>query len=338
MGEPPKVVGGVYEVGIGVTDLDAAARYWAHFGYAPGPRGRLAPRQANALFGVDSGLESLRLNHQDADHGLVRLMRWDAPRGPGLGMVALRTPGNRWGVSKTKEVMQVANFAAALKAGGAAMETIGPVFHPVPDAAGVQDPHAAEVRCKREFVFFQPESRHVLVQRYAHDLPDFGTYAEASRFRASQFTQVGLCVAERDAGALDFYADVLGLHRHDVDYVAKQGSMPARVVPLDDGELLRESDFDDVRPGDPPEMQRSGKLRVFRITGKTDGTNVVDQSRPGHLGFSLYTYRVTEIAAMRDKVAANGAHEVTEIAPDEFGTPAFSFVAPDGYFWTFVAA
>ena len=335
MGEPA-VVGGVYEVGIGVTDLDEALRYWSLFGYTAGPRGSLDYEQAKELFGVASALESVRLDHQDADHGLVRLMRWDTPLGAGLGTVPLRTPGNRWAVAKTKEVLQVANFAAAHQA--EAVHTIGPVFHPVPGPDGAQDPIDAEVRCKREFIFFQPESRHVLVQRYAHDIADFGSYNETSRFCASQFTQVGLCIAERDAALLDFYADVLGLHRHDVDFVASNDSMPAIVVPLDDGELLRESDFDDVRPGDPPDMQRSGKLRVFRITGDTGGENLVDQSRAGHLGFSLYTYRVTDIAAMRDKVAANGATSVTAITPDEFGTPAFSFIAPDGYFWTFVAA
>lgn len=337
MGEPA-IVGGVYEVGIGVTDLTEALKYWSLFGYTAGPRGSLDRAQAKTLFGVESALESVRLHHQNADHGLIRLMRWDTPRGPGLGTVPLRTPGNRWAVAKTKEVLQVANFAAALQAEGAPVHTIGPVFHPVPGPEGAQDPIDAEIRCKREFIFFQPESRHVLVQRYAHDIEGFGTYNETSRFRASQFTQVGLCIAERDAALLDFYADVLGLHRHDVDFVASKDSMPAIVVPLDDGELLRESDFDDVRTGDPPDMQRSGKLRVFRITGDTGGENLVDQSSAGHLGFSLYTYRVTDIAAMRDKVAANGATSVTAIAPDEFGTPAFSFVAPDGYFWTFVAA
>ncbi len=332
----PAVVGGVYEVGIGVPDLDAALRYWALFGYRADARGRLGAAEAARLYGVDSGLESVRLLHQEADHGLVRLMRWDRPLGDGLGMVPLRTPGNRWAVAKTNEVFQVANFAAALAAQGAPVHTMGPIFHPVPAPGGGDDPYADEIRCKREFIFFQPHYRHVLVQRYAHDLPLFGQFNEQSRFRASQFTQVGLCVTEDRADTLDFYEDVLELKRHDVDYVATDGAMPTVVVPLAVGELLRESDFDDVRAGDTEATQRSGKLRVFRITGDTRGENLVDRTRAGHLGFSLYTYRVTEIAAMRDKVIAGGAGEVTAIAEDEFGAPSFSFNAPDGYFWTFV--
>ena len=78
MGEPA-VVGGVYEVGIGVTDLDEALRYWSLFGYTAGARGSLDYEQAKVLFGVGSALESVQLDHQDADHGLVRLMRWDTP-------------------------------------------------------------------------------------------------------------------------------------------------------------------------------------------------------------------------------------------------------------------
>ncbi|MDA0367347.1 MAG: VOC family protein [Proteobacteria bacterium] len=334
----PAVVGGVYEVGIGVPDLDVAMRYWALFGYRPGPRGRLTAAEAGHLYGVDSALESVRLLHQEADHSLVRLMRWDKPLGPGLGLVPLRTPGNRWAVAKSNEVMQVANFAAALQARGEPVYTIGPIFHPINEPGRTENPFEDEIRCKREFIFFQPHSRHVLVQRYAHDLPHFGAINNDCRFRASQFTQVGLCIAESDVAKLDFYEDVLALHRHDVDYLARAGSMPAVVVPLADGELLRESDFDDVRPGDPPGMQRSGKLRIFRITGDTQGENRVADSAAGNLGFSLYTYRVTEIAAMRDKVTAGGATDVTAVRTDEFGNRSFSFRAPDGYFWTFVAA
>jgi len=331
----PAVVGGVHEVGIGVPDLDAALRYWRLFGYREGPRGRLEASDAARLYGVDSGLESIRLLHQDADHGLVRLMRWDKPVGDGLGMVPLRTPGNRWAVAKTNEVMQVANFAAALAADGNPVHTIGPIWHPVPERGRVVDPYEDEIRGKREFIFFQPHYRHVLVQRYAHDLPMFGQFNEQSRFCGSQFTQVGLCVTEDRADTLDFYEDVLGLKRHDVDYVATEGAMPTVVVPLSVGELLRESDFDDVRSGDTEATQRSGKLRVFRITGDPRGENLVERTRAGHLGFSLYTYRVTEIAAMRDKVAAGGATEVGPLSTDEFGAPSFSFNAPDGYFWTF---
>ncbi len=334
----PAIVGGVYEVGIGVPDLDAALRYWALFGYRPGARGRLAAGEAERLYGVPSALESLRLQHQEADHGLVRLMRWDSPLGDGLGMVPLRTPGNRWAVAKTNEVMQVANFAAALAARGEPVTTMGPIYHPVPEPGRDEDPCAAEIRCKREFIFFQPHYRHVLVQRYSHDLPLFGRFAPQSRFHASQFTQVGLCVTEDRAHLLDFYEDVLVLKRHDVDYLATEGAMPTVVVPLTPGELLRESDFDDVRSGDSPATQRSGKLRVFRITGDTGGVNLVERTRAGHLGFSLYTYRVREIAKMRDKVAASGASDVTALTTDEFGTPSFSFLAPDGYFWTFVGA
>jgi hypothetical protein len=337
MGEPA-IVGGVYEVGIGVPDLDAALRYWALFGYRPGARGRLAAGEAERLYGVPSALESLRLQHQEADHGLVRLMRWDSPLGDGLGMVPLRTPGNRWAVAKTNEVMQVANFAAALAARGEPVTTMGPIYHPVPEPGRDEDPYAAEIRCKREFIFFQPHYRHVLVQRYGHDLPRFGQFAPQSRFHASQFTQVGLCVTEDRAHLLDFYEDVLVLKRHDVDYLATEGAMPTVVVPLTPGELLRESDFDDVRSGDSPATQRSGKLRVFRITGDTSGVNLVERTRAGHLGFSLYTYRVREIVKMRDKVAASGASDVTALTTDEFGTPSFSFLAPDGYFWTFVGA
>ena len=47
--------------------------------------GTLEAAAARALYGVDSTLRSVRLYHQNADHGLVRLMQWERPVNDGLG-------------------------------------------------------------------------------------------------------------------------------------------------------------------------------------------------------------------------------------------------------------
>jgi uncharacterized glyoxalase superfamily protein PhnB len=56
------------------------------------------------------------------------------------------------------------------------------------------------------------------------------------------------------------------------------------------------------------------------------------------LGASLYTLRVSDLDEYRRRVGEGGATEVTAIVENEFGERSFSFVAPDGFFWTFIEA
>jgi hypothetical protein len=335
--QEPSIVGGVFEVGVGVPDAGEALAYWERFGYRAGPRGRLSAAQARALYGVDSALDSVRLLHQDADHGLVRLMEWEHPVGPGLGLAPLRTPGNRWAVAKTLDVMSVANHARVAQARGDEIALSELVFHVVDNDAPA--PFREPFACKREIMVFLPHSRHVLVQRYAHDLPNFGAYNRDSLFQASQFTQVGLCYAGEDGAALDFYDGVLGLQRlADRRVVAEEGGIVALMLPMEAGEELIETDFDDVRSGPEPDQQLSGKLRIFRVPAARAEESIVAQSGPGNLGFSLYTLRTHDIEGLHGRVSASEATDVSEVLSDEFGQPAFSFAAPDRYVWTVMAA
>lgn len=333
-----RVTGGVFEVGIGVENLARAESYWRGFGYRAGPRGTLPAAQAQQLYGVDAALESVRLLHQDADHGLVRLMRWDRPMGPGIGTVALRTNGNRWAVCKTREVQAVANHARMLAAKMPGVWFTEPVSRLVGATMDEVDPFAAPFPIKSEVMLYTPELRHVMVQRYAHDLPHFGAYNDDCLFRASQFTQVGLCIDPADKPKLDFYDRVLGLRRSaEHAFVAKEGEFLARMTGLRDGERLIEIDFDDVRSDPAPDRQLSGKLRVFLIES-AGLASTFDRCNPGNRGFSLYTLRSHDIAALRARVLAGGGRSVSAVQRDEFGADAFSATAPDGYAWAFVAA
>jgi hypothetical protein len=57
-------------------------------------------------------------------------------------------------------------------------------------------------------------------------------------------------------------------------------------------------------------------------------------SRPGCLGYSLYTWRVDDLAAMRERlVMTPGVTALGGIRPDEFGRDSLGFTAPDGCPW-----
>ena len=79
---------GIYEGCIGVDDLESQIEYWTRFGYTVSQRGVLDADDAQALYGVSSALESVRLSHQVADHGLIRLMKWHNP----TGVVSVSSP------------------------------------------------------------------------------------------------------------------------------------------------------------------------------------------------------------------------------------------------------
>ncbi len=64
-------IGGIYEVCIGVTDAISAIQYWQQFGYHIGEIGELTAATAYQLYQVNSSLQSIRLYHQNVDHGLI---------------------------------------------------------------------------------------------------------------------------------------------------------------------------------------------------------------------------------------------------------------------------
>jgi hypothetical protein len=332
-----RVTGGVFEVGVGVKDIDRALAYWRSFGYRPGPLGTLGAGEAAALYGVASPLESLRLLHQDADHGLVRLMKWKNGAGPGLGLMALRIPGNRWAVAKTRNVQMATNHARMMKAKGEQIWFTEPISRAVGVTPDQAQPFVASFPSKSEIPIFTPEMRHVVVQRFGHDLPNFGKHNDDSLFGGSQFTQVGICVERRNMEHVEFYGTVLGLQRSPT-HTYQISDFIGGMTGLQKGEELLEVDFDDVRSGPESERQLSGKLRIFIVTPRPGDGNGFAATNPGNLGFSLYTLRTHDLDGLRDKVAAGGARAVSPILTDEFGARACTFTAPDGYVWTLLDA
>lgn len=97
---------GIYEVGIGVPDLETAIAYWQQFGYRVGAAGQLEAETAQALYQANSPLSSVRLFHQEADHGLIRLMQWAQPSNQGLGLSSMKARGNRWATTLTASTLR----------------------------------------------------------------------------------------------------------------------------------------------------------------------------------------------------------------------------------------
>ncbi|MSO64975.1 MAG: VOC family protein [Alphaproteobacteria bacterium] len=333
------VIGGLHEIGVGVPDLVEGIAVWEAFGYRAGPSGQIGASAAKALYGVDSALRSVRLLHQDADHGLIRLMAWKRPTGPGLNMASLRTVGNRWSVQKTSDIITVANHAETWEDQGRPMNRLGPLLNARMRGvgSGEPEPFRRPITGLRELQIFMPHYQIVIMQRFNLHVPLYGQINEASLMKTSQVCHAGIVVKGGGLAQFDIYEKTFGLKRLSQIKIDHRSARVSRIMfDLREGDRFTIIDFDDVRSEKEHERHRSGRFRIFYLeeSSRTEVDRRAD-SMPGNLGYSLYTYRVPDVAAMRAKILAAGGTAVTPVAADEFGRPAFSFRTPDGFAWTF---
>lgn len=330
---------GIYEVGIGVSDLDSAIAYWAQFGYHVGEEGTLAAESAQVLYQVNSDLRSVRLVHQVADHGLIRLMQWQQPRNEGLGLGSMKVKGNRWATTLTADILTILNQAEEADRAGLPIRYTMPHWEIIYNKERMMRPFIDPAIGVREMLLLQPLTRQVLFQRFGYALPYYGQVNEQSTFKASQITHMGMVIQDDRKETLKFYEDVLGLLRvrDDVETTYESSQAGRQIFDLQPGEKFFVTAFDDPRSSVTDwQSARSGRLYVVRFPEAQSLPDRFDQAQPGCLGVSLYTYQVGDLAAYHDRIQASSVQAVTEICRNEFGDRSFSFIAPDGYFWTLV--
>lgn len=340
--EAPSCIGGLHEVCVGVPDLVEGIAFFEAHGCRVGAVGDLDAAAAKALYGVDSALRSVRLLHQQADHGLVRLMQWERPLNEGLGIGPdLRCAGSRWGVRVTSSTHNIVNHAQRAREAGAALTLIEPVLAVIGEVSGASAarPFRDPIVGVREMVLLQPHYRQVFFERFGYESPLYGQVDPQSLLRTSQHTHFGLMIANDDPQVFDFYDQVLGLKRMLDERVPYENATGSRsIFGLQPGEGFHMVDFDDPRSGHALAERRSGKLKCVRFAADAKIEHRLHQSRAGCLGYSLYCWRTRELDALQRRVAAAGARAVTDIHADEFGRRGFTFDAPDGYHWMLIEA
>jgi catechol 2,3-dioxygenase-like lactoylglutathione lyase family enzyme len=331
-------IGGVYEVAIGTRDAEPLIKYWRQFGYVVGATGELNEEQAFKLYGVRSKLKSIRLIHGASDHGLIRLFVWENPLNEGLNLTPMKVIGNRWGAMLINDVYNLQNHAEEAIRQGFPVYLVPPQYGEIYKLAKRPAPFLETLAGVREMCLIQPLTRQILFQRFGYSLPLYGAVDENSFFKSSQITHFGMVVADNREN-LEFYDKVLGLLRnHDgkPGESAYENASSRAIFALNPGESYTTTDFDDPRSSaTDAQKARSGRLKIVRFPPELNLPNKINFARPGSLGYSLYTYRVRGIENYRAKIRASGkAANITEIIKNEFGERSFSFVAPDGYYWT----
>ncbi|MEB3180373.1 MAG: VOC family protein [Nostocaceae cyanobacterium] len=328
---------GVYELVIGLTAEDEATliQYWEQFGFTVGKSGSLNAKAASQLYGVNSNLRSLRLHNVIGDRSSVRLMVWDEPVNQGLGLTPLKVVGSRWGTALSLDVFNVANHASDAIAAGLDVYYVPPQRNLIRRPEAFQ-PFVQVNPCVHEMVLIQPLTRQVLFQRHDYTRSFSGFANRDSHFQASEFIHVGISV-DCDKQHLDFYEQVMGWTRTTKDVESKYSQVSRLLLELkgsENGERMFEHYFTAPVSSntDNSPVRLGANLEVLRFEGTLP--NKLNHSRPGSLGVSLYTSRVHSIESYYQQVSASTATEITQVCENEFGEPSFSFVAPDGYFWT----
>jgi catechol 2,3-dioxygenase-like lactoylglutathione lyase family enzyme len=332
-------IGGIYEVCIGVTNPIKAIQYWEQFGYRIGSEGQLPASAAYPLYGVNSSVKSIRLYHQNADHGLIRLMVWDIPTHQGLAMESMKIRGNRWATTLTTDVLNILNHAEEAKNALWNIKYTIPQWEIIYQEHKKSQPFVEPLIGVREMLLLQPEARQVIFQRFGYQMPDYGNINYSSVLKTSQFTHMGMVIQDDSKQTLRFYDEILGLLRvrDDVESSYDTSLAGRDIFDLQPGERFFVTAFDDPRSSKTDFMTaRSGRLYIVRFPNSTQLKSHFEAAQPGCLGMCLYTYRVNSIENYFDRIKSSSVQKFTTISVNEFGETSFSFVAPDGYFWNLV--
>lgn len=337
----PTSIEGIYEVCIGIRDPIPMIQYWEQFGYRIGQVGELPAAAVNKLYGVDSSLYSIRLYHLDADHGLIRLLVWENPTNDGLQMASMKVNGNRWATTLTADVLNILNHAEEAVAAGLPVRYTNPQWEVIYNKERKGRPFIDPAVGVREMMLLQPLTRQVLFQRFNYTLPYYGKINEGAAFKTSQITHMGMVIQDDSKETLRFYEEILGLLRvrDDVETTYESSEAARQIFDLQPNERFLVTAFDDPRSSKTDlQAARSGRLYIIRFPASIKLAERFDDAQPGCLGMSLYTYRVRGLEDYFNRVQASAAQKVTEIVCNEFGEQSFSFIAPDGYFWTLIAS
>lgn len=327
---------GIYEVCIGVREPILAIQYWEQFGYRIDRMGELPATAARQLYGANSALRSIRLAHQNADHGLIRLMVWQNPTNEGLGMGSMKVKGNRWATTLTADILNILNQAEEAAKAGLSIKYTNPHWEIIYNKERKSRPFIDPAIGVREMLLLQPLTRQVLFQRFGYTLPHYGQIDDNAAFKTSQFTHMGMVIQDDSKEMLGFYEELGLLRSRDDVETSYESSLAGReIFELQPGEKFLVTAFDEPRSHKTDlTAARSGRLYIIRFPDSLKLDSQFEKTQPGCLGMCLYTYRVRGLKAYCDRLKATRAQNLTDIVSNEFGEQSCSFIAPDGYFWT----
>lgn len=329
---PDTGISGVYEVMVGTDDAQPLLAHFAEFGFAAREEASLSAADAKALYGVKSGLRSIRLQNGDLDtHGLLRLLEWKQPLGPGVGYAPPETVGQRMAVMRTRDIIRLHDVFLDLrdKAGQPWLST-APIFDDLYGLDTGETSIATRRVGVRENAVYGRDFNHVFFQRYGYNIPGYGSIGPHSPLQTSEFTHHDFIVKGDLAVITAYYAAVLGLRPENdpvIDGDWQKG--PRRVFAMEPGESHWYRGF--VSPNNI-----CGKLKFFAAV---DPGHVRDRSRRqrvGEKGITMHSLYTPKLEYVRELAIEHGL-QPSAIMENEFKERAFVFTGPDGATWQILA-
>ncbi len=325
---PDTGISGLYEVMMGVEDLDYAIKYFGEFGFTVRDSSEMSKEDAEKIYGHASAFKSYRLQNGNIDsHGLLRLFKWDTPKSMGVGYVPPETIGQRMAVMKTEDIFRIYDtFQAAREAGGKWLPT-----YPISDDLfGLDDGKKSIFNrpvAVREMATYGEFFVHVFFQRYGYNIPGYGTINKESNLKTSEFTHHDFIISAPSMENISYLSSALGLKAEkepkiDGDWLKG----PKSVFMMKDGDSHWYQGF--VSPNNI-----CGKLKFFIPIG-----NKLDKSADqvvGAIGISLHSFYTAKLEMVHKLVTEHGLNP-TEIQKNEFGEESFLFTGPAGCSWQII--
>ncbi len=328
---PDTGISGVYEVMVGVADAEPALTYFAEFGFTPVARAELTATQAMALYGVASALTAWRLQNGEIDtHGLLRLLEWEEPAGPGVGLAPPETVGVRMAVMRTGDVVRLADLFTDLRDGaGQAWLLAGPIYDDLYNATeGVPSIVNRRVGV-REMAVYGQWFNHVFFQRYGYVIPGYGVIGDQAPLATSEFTHHDFMVAGNLGEVTDYYESVFGLIPENdpvIDGAWQKG--PQALFLMEPGRSHWYRGF--VSPNNI-----CGKLKFFSLDGLHEADDRSARQRPGEIGITLHSLWTPQLDLVH-RLAREAGLEPGPITANEFKESSFLLHGPDGAHWQLI--
>lgn len=348
---------GTYEYVIGTTRSHAqeALSYWKTFGFEVRKEGHLSSEESRLRYGVDLPVHSYRLqNGTLEDHGKLRIMVWETDKPlPDLGVASIMTPGVRWTTQLVDNILGLSLAYRDIRNYSDSRYVISDLVRNYLGATGPGKSISDRYKGVYEIMVRNPRWNQVFFQREGYKAEGYGVVNMAAPIPSSEFTHGGIVVRNMDK--LDFYTKTLGLvdrgktlqgavrQKNQISgpfmfdygqgYIAHNIQTPASFV----------GQFYYLAPMFDPVLAEgsAGKVVMDLVLPSQGGPlpilpDSLSISRPGIEGISHMSFKVLDIQDYHRRVSASEATDITPVLKDEFGEMAFSFVAPDGVYWTLI--
>lgn len=324
---PNTGISGVYEAMVAVTDASYYILYFAEFGFKVTDSAVITKEQALKLYGVPSALKSYRLQNGDIDsHGLIRLLVWEQPLGPGVGYSEPETIGSRMFVMKTADIMRLTDIYEMLRRDK--QEKWLPAQPLFDDPLRINKNGETSFFKRpigvRENAVYGELFTHVFFQRYGYEIPGYGTIAAETPLKTSELTHHDWFIKVDSMQQLMYLQTALGLKAEkppEIDGDNLKG--PKAVFMMRDGYTHWYQGF--VSPNNI-----CGKLKFFMPRGPKPDHSA--RQRIGELGLTLHSFYATRLDYVFMLVKRHGL-KPSEVLKNEFGERCFVFRGPEGAAW-----